>query len=103
MTLKTTLGTIKIEMEPDWAPNHVRNFLMLAETGWYNGTAFHRVVKASWRREAWRTSARTTPAPRRPLGSPAQGRVPQRREACTRHRLAWRAPTTPIPPQRLSS
>ena len=45
VTLKTTLGTIKIKMEPDWAPNHVRNFLMLAATGWYNGTAFHRIVE----------------------------------------------------------
>ncbi len=45
VTLKTTLGTIKIKMEPDWAPNHVRNFLLLSSTGWYNGTAFHRVVK----------------------------------------------------------
>ena len=43
--LRTTLGNIKIKMEPDWAPNHVRNFLMLASTGWYNGTAFHRVIK----------------------------------------------------------
>lgn len=45
VTMKTTLGTIRIAMEPDWAPNHVRNFLMLTETGWYNGTPFHRVVK----------------------------------------------------------
>jgi cyclophilin family peptidyl-prolyl cis-trans isomerase len=45
VTLKTTLGDIKIKMEPDWAPNHVRNFLKLTETGWYNGTVFHRVVK----------------------------------------------------------
>src|SRR5215471_6531588 len=45
VVMKTTLGTIKIRMEPDWAPNHVRNFLMLVQTGWYNGTAFHRVVK----------------------------------------------------------
>ena len=45
VTLKTTLGTIKIKMEPDWAPNHVRNFLKLAATGWFNGTAFHRMVK----------------------------------------------------------
>ena len=45
VTLKTTLGDIKIQMEPDWAPNHVRNFLMLVETGWYNGTIFHRIVK----------------------------------------------------------
>jgi cyclophilin family peptidyl-prolyl cis-trans isomerase len=45
VTLKTTLGSIRIEMEPDWAPNHVRNFLKLVSTGWYNGTAFHRLVK----------------------------------------------------------
>jgi len=43
VTMKTTLGTIRIEMKPEWAPNHVRNFLMLTQTGWYNGTAFHRV------------------------------------------------------------
>jgi peptidyl-prolyl cis-trans isomerase B (cyclophilin B) len=45
VTMKTTLGTIRIKMEPDWAPNHVRNFLGLTELGWYNGTAFHRIVK----------------------------------------------------------
>jgi cyclophilin family peptidyl-prolyl cis-trans isomerase len=45
VVLTTTLGTLKLKMEPDWAPNHVRNFLMLVETGWYNGTAFHRIVK----------------------------------------------------------
>jgi cyclophilin family peptidyl-prolyl cis-trans isomerase len=45
VTLKTTLGNIRIKMEPDWAPENVRNFLMLTETGWYNGTRFHRVVK----------------------------------------------------------
>ena len=45
VTMKTTLGTIRIEMKPDWAPNHVRNFLTLTETGWYNGTPFHRIVK----------------------------------------------------------
>jgi len=44
VTLKTTLGNIKIKMEPDWAPNHVRNFLKLTSTGWYNGTVFHRIV-----------------------------------------------------------
>jgi cyclophilin family peptidyl-prolyl cis-trans isomerase len=45
VTFKTTLGSIKIKMEPDWAPNHVRNFLKLVSTGWYDGTAFHRLVK----------------------------------------------------------
>lgn len=45
VVLQTTLGTMTIQMEPDWAPNHVRNFLMLVQTGWYDGTAFHRIVK----------------------------------------------------------
>ena len=45
VTLKTTLGNIKIKMEPDWAPENVRNFLKLTESGWYNGTVFHRIAK----------------------------------------------------------
>ena len=45
VTLKTTLGIIRIRMEPDWAPENVRNFLMLTASGWYSGTAFHRIVK----------------------------------------------------------
>lgn len=45
VTLKTTVGTLKLKMEPDWAPNHVRNFLKLVSTGWYDGTQFHRVSK----------------------------------------------------------
>jgi cyclophilin family peptidyl-prolyl cis-trans isomerase len=45
VTLETTLGKVRIRMEPDWAPNHVRNFLRLVSTGWYDGTAFHRVVR----------------------------------------------------------
>jgi cyclophilin family peptidyl-prolyl cis-trans isomerase len=45
VTLKTTLGSLKIRMDPNWAPNHVRRFLMLTQTGWYNGTAFHRIAK----------------------------------------------------------
>ena len=45
VVMQTTLGTLKIRMEPDWAPNTVRNFLMLVTTGWYDGTSFHRIVK----------------------------------------------------------
>jgi cyclophilin family peptidyl-prolyl cis-trans isomerase len=43
--LKTTLGTVTLEMTPEWAPEHVRNFLMLVSTGWYDGTSFHRISK----------------------------------------------------------
>ncbi len=43
--IETTLGAIRVEMKPDWAPETVRNFLKLAETGWYNGQGFHRIAK----------------------------------------------------------
>jgi cyclophilin family peptidyl-prolyl cis-trans isomerase len=42
--LRTSLGEITLEMDPDLAPEHVRNFLKLVESGWYDHTAFHRVV-----------------------------------------------------------
>ena len=38
-------GTIKIELYPDQAPETVSNFIALANRGFYDGTAFHRVVK----------------------------------------------------------
>jgi cyclophilin family peptidyl-prolyl cis-trans isomerase len=43
--LNTTLGAIRIQMQPDWAPHTVQRFLMLCATGWYDHTAFHRLVK----------------------------------------------------------
>jgi cyclophilin family peptidyl-prolyl cis-trans isomerase len=43
--LTTTLGDITIELFPDRAANHVRQFLRLASSGVYDGTSFHRVVK----------------------------------------------------------
>jgi cyclophilin family peptidyl-prolyl cis-trans isomerase len=45
VTIQTTLGTMKIAMRPDWAPENVRNFLKLVQSGWYTGTGFHRVSK----------------------------------------------------------
>jgi cyclophilin family peptidyl-prolyl cis-trans isomerase len=43
--LETTQGTITIKFFPDKAPNHVKNFLDLAEQGFYDGVRFHRVIK----------------------------------------------------------
>jgi peptidyl-prolyl cis-trans isomerase B (cyclophilin B) len=42
--IHTSAGQIDIRFFPDVAPNHVRNFLTLAEQGFYNGTRFHRVI-----------------------------------------------------------
>ncbi|MCS7023805.1 MAG: peptidylprolyl isomerase [Bryobacteraceae bacterium] len=45
VSLKTTLGTLRIQIRPDWALEHARNFLKLVQTGWLDGTAFHRLAK----------------------------------------------------------
>ena len=42
--MHTTAGQIDIRFFPDVAPNHVKNFIDLAEKGFYNGTKFHRVI-----------------------------------------------------------
>jgi cyclophilin family peptidyl-prolyl cis-trans isomerase len=42
--LKTTKGTIVIELFENEAPNSVANFISLVEKGFYNGTVFHRVL-----------------------------------------------------------
>jgi peptidyl-prolyl cis-trans isomerase B (cyclophilin B) len=39
----TNRGSITMEVWPQYAPNHVRNFCDLANTGFYEGTLFHRV------------------------------------------------------------
>jgi len=42
--LETNLGTIVIEFFTEDAPNHVDNFIGLAESGFYDGTIFHRII-----------------------------------------------------------
>jgi dolichyl-diphosphooligosaccharide--protein glycosyltransferase len=42
--INTALGTIEIEFFPNAAPNHVKNFMDLADQGFYNGTLFHRIA-----------------------------------------------------------
>jgi len=43
-TITTKFGTIVVKFFPDLAPLHVKNFISLAEAGFYNGTPFHRVI-----------------------------------------------------------
>lgn len=42
--LETEQGPILLVMYPELAPNHVGNFTHLATTGFYDGTAFHRII-----------------------------------------------------------
>src|SRR5204862_2259583 len=43
--IKTSAGDMVVEFWPDVAPKTVENFKTLAKKGFYDGTAFHRIVK----------------------------------------------------------
>ena len=38
-------GVIKVELYPDKAPNTVNNFISLANSGYYDGVIFHRIIE----------------------------------------------------------
>ena len=42
--IETNLGNIVIEFFPADAPNHVDNFINLSNSGFYDGTLFHRII-----------------------------------------------------------
>ncbi len=44
VVLSTNYGNMTLAFYPEKAPNHVRNFLKLAQSGFYDGTKFHRVL-----------------------------------------------------------
>ncbi len=45
VTLDTTAGPIRLTLDPAVAPGHVRNMVALAESGFYDGVTFHRIIK----------------------------------------------------------
>ena len=45
VVLETDSGRLIMEFFPDVAPNHVENFVTLAEDGFYTGTIFHRIIE----------------------------------------------------------
>lgn len=44
VTIETRFGNIIFELLPDIAPETVRSFVKLAQTKFYDGTLFHRVI-----------------------------------------------------------
>ena len=45
VVLDTTLGQIRLQLDSAVAPGHVRNMAALAESGYYDGGCFHRIIK----------------------------------------------------------
>jgi cyclophilin family peptidyl-prolyl cis-trans isomerase len=44
VVLETSMGTVKLELFQDKAPDTVKNFLSYVDKGFYDGTLFHRVM-----------------------------------------------------------
>jgi|TARA_B100001093_G_scaffold62468_1_gene52497 peptidyl-prolyl cis-trans isomerase B (cyclophilin B) len=44
VTIKTSAGDIQLELDGDKAPITVENFVSIANSGYYEGTIFHRVI-----------------------------------------------------------
>jgi len=45
VTMETSQGNIELELYPQYAPKTVNNFVFLIREGYYDGVAFHRVIK----------------------------------------------------------
>jgi peptidyl-prolyl cis-trans isomerase B (cyclophilin B) len=45
VTLDTSAGAIRLALDSTVAPGHVRNMVALAESGFYDGGCFHRIIK----------------------------------------------------------
>ncbi len=45
VVFSTDKGELVFRFFPEKAPGHVRNFLTLAQQGFYDGSAFHRVIR----------------------------------------------------------
>jgi cyclophilin family peptidyl-prolyl cis-trans isomerase len=45
ITMETSLGTIKLELDAAKAPDTVANFVQYAKSGHFDGLVFHRVIK----------------------------------------------------------
>ncbi len=44
VVMQTSMGKVVIELSPDKAPISVENFLKYVDSGFYDGTIFHRVI-----------------------------------------------------------
>jgi len=69
------LGSITVELFPDVAPKHVANFDSLVRSGFYDGTAFHRVMKG-FMIQGGDPNSKNKPKDTWGMGDPSQTRVP---------------------------
>jgi peptidyl-prolyl cis-trans isomerase A (cyclophilin A) len=68
----TNLGAIDVELDDQNAPRHTRNFLDYANSGFYSGTVFHRVVPDTMVQGGSYDASLERRRPREPVASESQ-------------------------------
>ena len=79
VVLNTNFGDITIELFPDAAPITVDNFLGYVNSGFYDGTIFHRVMKGFMIQGGGLTTDMTKKPVRSPIKNETQNRVRNKR------------------------
>ncbi len=78
-TIKTSEGTITLELWPDVAPATVTNFQKYADSGFYAGTIFHRVISGFMVQGGGFSKNLRQKAPRSPIKNEASPKALNRR------------------------
>ena len=73
--VKTSAGTIRLELYPAKAPKTVENFLQYVRDGHYNGTVFHRVIDGFMIQGGGMTASMQQKPTRKPVVNEAQGGI----------------------------
>ena len=79
VTIRTSEGTIKVELWPDKAPISVKNFLRYVEEGFYDGLIFHRVIPTFMIQGGGFTPDMKQKRPHEPIKNEAQAEVKNER------------------------
>jgi cyclophilin family peptidyl-prolyl cis-trans isomerase len=78
-TITTSMGDIKLELFTNKAPATVANFIAYAQSGFFNGTIFHRVIPNFMIQAGGFDSSLTKKATKPPIPNEAKPFVPNRR------------------------
>ena len=73
--VKTSAGTIRLELYPAKAPKTVENFLQYVRDGHYNGTVFHLVIDGFMIQGGGMTASMQQKPTRKPVVNEAQGGI----------------------------
>ena len=87
VVMKTSMGDIRLELYPDQAPVTVQNFLEYANSGFYDGTIFHRVISSFMIQGGGFTPDMQKKATREPIVNEAANGLSNRRGTIAMARL----------------